>query len=468
MQTICCRNRLAALYSDFRHLRTTNTDGYTANIEAWQKGLANAAKGGHIPNRGAAGDLLILNIDENLLCALETKEWGRPLALGAVIREAVSKKEMVPAQEFLSAQTSIYHKSWALKPWELLSWGLRQLGLAGGQDGEDKLPIGRLAILANIESAANELNQRVTGLTRRTDRIYSKKLFQEAFANTLGGKNQMTTADMDVLLKFMARDKGMLAYDGQTIKLRGPTDAETLSITSEDSTIASLKTLIDDLQAQVDGLSVRVEKLASTGRDAIARKNRISALAALRAKKLIETNLSRQSATLLQLEEVYAKIGQAADQVELVRILEGSTGVLKSLNAEMGGAERVEDVVHELNEQMAQVEEFGKALTEVGQGTDNQDEVDAELEAMEREEREKKRAEAELLEKEERECVQIAETKRKLERLEVAERQAAKGRMEAAQGTSHTEQSLDETIDDTIAELRHISLEGQRSAETAL
>jgi charged multivesicular body protein 7 len=374
------------------------------------------------------------------------------------VRDALSKKEMMPAQEFLSVKESIYHKSWTLKPWEVLSWGLRQLGLAGGQDGEDKLPIGRLVILANVESAAKELAERATGLTTRTDRIYSKKLFYKTFA-TLGSKNQMTAADMDVLLKFMARDKRMLAYDGQTIKLRGLTEPETPSITSEDSTIASLKTLVDDLQVQVDGLSLRVEKLSSIARDAIARKNRVSALAALRSKKFIETNLSRQSATLLQLEEVYAKIGQAADQVELVGILEGSTGVLKALNAEVGGAERVDDIVYELNGQMTQVEEIGNALTEVSQGRADEDEVDAELEAMEREDR-KKREEAERLEKEERERAEVAETKLKLDHLEAAERQAAQDCKAAGQESSYLEQSLDTAIDNTAAVLGQISLEG--------
>lgn len=380
------------------------------------------------------------------------------------MRDALSKKEMMPIQEFLAAKESIYHKSWPLKPWEILSWGLKQLGLAQGQDGEDKLPVGRLVILANVESAAEELAQRVTGLTTRTERIYSKRLFHKAFANVLGSKNQMTTADMDILLKFMARDKGMLDYDGQTIKLKGHTETDTLTITSEDSTIASLKTLMEDLQAQVDGLTLRVEKLSNIAQDAITRKNRISALAALRSKKLIETILSRQSATLLRLEEVYAKIGQAADQVELVRILEGSTGVLKALNEEVGGAERVDDVVYELKEQMTQVEEVGNALTEVGQGTADEDEVEAELVVMERKDREK-REEAERLEREERERMEVADTKRKLERLEGAERQAAQDRKEAGKESSKVEQSLDGAIDDTAVELGQMSLEGQRSAE---
>lgn len=420
-----------------------------------------------MPNRGSAGDLLILNVNEDLLRALETKEWGRPLALGTVVRDAIAKKEMMPVQEFLATRESVYHKSWIIKPWDIVSWGLKQLGLAGGEDGEDRLPVGRLVILSNIESAAKELARRVTGQTMRTDRIYSKKLFYDAFANILGGQNRMTEADMDVLLKFMARDKSILAFDGQTIKLKGSTNAEALTITSEDSTIASLKTLIADLQLQVDSLTQGAEKLSIIARDAISRGNRTSALAALRSKKIVEKNLSRQTATLDQLEEIYAKIGQAADNVELIRIMEGSTGVLKSLNAQVGGAERVDDVVIELKEQMAQVEEISNALTEVGQGIPtDEDEIDGELEAMEREDREKKEEE-ERLQKEERQRQEVAETRRQLERLEAAERQAAHDRKEAIKESSDVNQSLDGAVNEMAEGLGQMSLDRQRSAETA-
>jgi charged multivesicular body protein 7 len=420
-----------------------------------------------MPSRGASSDVLLLNVNEDLLRALETKEWGRPLALGTVVRDAIAKKEMMPVQEFMASRESIYHKPWIIKPWDIVSWGLKQLGLAGGQDGEDQLPVGRLVILANVQSAAKELARRATGQTTRTDRIFSKKLFYETFSDTLGAQNQMTEADMDVLLKFMARDKGILAYDGQTIKLKGITETDALKITSEDSTIASLKTLIADLQLQVDSLSQRAEKLSSTARDAISRKNRTSALAALRSKKLVETSLLRQSATLGQLEEVYAKIGQAADNVELVRIMEGSTGVLRSLNAQVGGAERVDDVVFELKEQMTQVEEIGNTLTEVGQGIPaDEDEIDGELEAMEREDRDKKE-EAKRLGKEERERQEVAETKRKLERLEAAEWKADQEHKEGTIQSSGANHSLDGAVNEMAEGLGQMSLDRQRLAETA-
>jgi charged multivesicular body protein 7 len=95
---------------------------------------------------------------------------------------------------------------------------------------------------------------------------------------------------------------------------------------------------------------------------------------------------------LAQLEQIYANIEQAADQVEVVRIMEASTIVLKGLHAEAGGTERVEDVVEELKEEMNKVDEVGKIIAEVGDPnlTVDDGEVDDELEAMERDEKEKK------------------------------------------------------------------------------
>ena len=65
----------------------------------------------------------------------------------------------------------------------------------------------------------------------------------------------------------------------------------------------------------------------------------MSALAALRSKKLNETALAQRTETLSQLEEVYSKVEQAADQVAIVRVMEASAGVLRNLHAEVGGVE---------------------------------------------------------------------------------------------------------------------------------
>ena len=47
--------------------------------------LENAARAGLVPSDGGDPDMFSLTTCDALLRSLETKEWGRPLALGAVI-----------------------------------------------------------------------------------------------------------------------------------------------------------------------------------------------------------------------------------------------------------------------------------------------------------------------------------------------------------------------------------------------
>ncbi|ATZ55582.1 hypothetical protein BCIN_12g01650 [Botrytis cinerea B05.10] len=429
------RARLAALYSDFRQQQTLNPDGYQANIEAWQKALAKAARAGVMPSQGSSPDLLILRADDELLRALDTNEWGRPLSLGAVVQEAMAKKELMPLGDFMNATDSIYNRSWTIKPWDIVGWGLKQIGISFGGD---KLPGGKLVILGNVEEAAKLFAGKSGAKTGRVGRIYSKRMFKEEFGNVLG-EHPLSDVDMDAFLKFLTRDKKVIACDGETIKLKAPTDSKTPTITQEDTSIASLKSLIADLEIQTKLFAERVDTMERTAKEAVAKKNRVSALAALRSKKSAETTLANRHATLSQLEEVLSKIEQAADQVDLVRVMESSTKVLSSLNKEIGGVERVDDVVDQLREQMGQVDEVGDVIAEPGQSNVDETEVDDELEAMEKEER-SKIEEKERLVKEEKERKEAADTKRKLEELEEVERKAREAQKE--EGVAESTQGL--------------------------
>ena len=124
----------------------------------------------------------------------------------------------------------------------------------------------------------------------------------------------------------------------------------------------------------------------------------MGALAALKSKKVAEMTLSQRYETLDQVEGVYGKIEQAADQVAVIRIMEASTGVLRSLHSQVGGVEKVEDVVENLRDEMGKVDEIGQVIEEAGRGNTviDEDAVDEELEALERQERaEKEEQEAE-------------------------------------------------------------------------
>jgi len=146
------RARLASLYSDFRSQRQTNPAGYQANASAWLRALTAAAKAGLIPAQaGSQHDRFTLHTGEELLRGLQTTEFGRPLALGSVLEDAVRKGQLIPVREFLDAKKSVYAKSWVPTPWQVVSWSLRQLGVTGREGVEDRLVKGDFVAMANVE-----------------------------------------------------------------------------------------------------------------------------------------------------------------------------------------------------------------------------------------------------------------------------------------------------------------------------
>ncbi|KAI6861708.1 hypothetical protein KC338_g6500 [Hortaea werneckii] len=415
------RARLASLYSDFRNQRQTNPDGYHANASAWMRALTAAANAGLIPSSSASSqhDHFVLQTGEELARALQTQELGRPLALGTVIDEAVRRKELIPVKEFLEAKESIYAKHWLPTPWQVMSWGLRQLGVIGGDSSEDKLVRGEFVIMDNLETAAKAALDHVSKTaSSHTARIFSRDLLASALCNALN-VSSLSQRDTSVLLMHLARDQAAIAYDPATgtVKFHAPGEMKPASIEQEDITIASLRTLISGLEPQIQQLMQRVSELDAKAREAVAKKQNAAAKVALRQKKMAENKLQSRTATLTQVEEVYAKIEQAADQVEIVRVMEASSTTLRSLNQKTGGVEKVQDVMENLRESMQDTEEISGAISEVGAGQIDEGEVDDELEALEKAEREKVE-EAERKEREASEEKEAEETKKKLAELE--------------------------------------------------
>ena len=155
-------------------------------------------------------------------------------------------------------------------------------------------------------------------------------------------------------------------------------------ITTEDGAIASLRSLITGQSTQVSVLSTRIDELSLRAQKAVTNKNRASALAALRSRKLAEAMLTKVSGNVAQLEGILNNVRQAVDQVEMVRVMQASAGALKTLRKEVGGVEKVEEVVDGLKDEMMKVQEVDSAINELGQISPGDDlEVEEELEALE-------------------------------------------------------------------------------------
>ncbi|KAJ5611830.1 hypothetical protein N7528_008935 [Penicillium herquei] len=392
----------------------TNPDGYAVNVAAWETALNHAAKRGYTSSRGMRvrsgsttsqkngppqrkkTDHLLLRTDESLLRDLELPEWGRPVALGAVFAEALRKHTMVPLEVYKTTPGCLQKSQWrlidpgVLSPWNVMSWGVRQLKgfVIGEGESAPKLQVQELVLVDNLQEAAELAIKKATGgNSSQLDPIYSKESFIEEYATILHDATELSDSDFDVLLLYLSRDCGAIAYDGRTIKFKS--SDEPSQITQQDTTIASIKALISTISKQVTSLELKIAQLTESAKTALNNKNRISALSAVRSKKQVEHNLSQRLNTLAQLEEVYAKIEAAAGHGVIVQVMEASTGVLRGLHAQVGGAERVQDVVEELREEMAKVDEVGSIMNEAGPVID-EGEIDEELEALEKSDQEAK------------------------------------------------------------------------------
>ncbi|KAH8709538.1 Uncharacterized protein HC256_009457 [Beauveria bassiana] len=380
------RARLPALYADFRPQRTLNPDGYSANVTAWRHALSLLARRGLL-SQGTNTNILILNLEESLLRKLESRQFGQPLALGTVVRESIAASVMFPVQTFLQAQQSVFQKSWSGVPWAIMGWTLRQMGLVDPARGDDRLPKGQYVLLENVEAATKQFSDIMAEHTSKFDRVFTKSQFYNTFASDLIDSQRLSEADMNVLLCYLSRDKGLIEYDGRIVRVKGVGDQS--GITEDDKAIASLKEVTLKVKHQADLLSARIDELELDAKKALARKNKVSALAALRQKKAAEQTLSTRYATLNQLEETANKIEQAADNVAVVRALEASSGVLRSLNAQIGTPDKVDTVMDELRERVADTEELAALLAESTGAPVDEGEIDDELAEMEREARDK-------------------------------------------------------------------------------
>ncbi|KAL1902281.1 hypothetical protein Sste5346_001257 [Sporothrix stenoceras] len=477
------RSRLPALYSDFRGLRTTNPEGYAANVAAWRRALGSLVRGGMLPAAAsilapskrksftttatAARNFFVLTAGQPLLDALQSDRYGRPLALDAVIQEAVNERDLVPLEAFLRAKESIYNRrswsAWAVGlPWHALSWGLHRLGVIEGNGGgqaqqnaaagqavafsaiqsRGRLAPDQLVVLANVEAAAAAFADKTADARSPFERVWSvthfKRIFSAAGA-VLGADSglpagsaiqqpRLSDMDLNVLLAFMSRDKNLVVFDGHVVKLRGQSadpNGQDGIITEEDRAVAQLREVIDSLTHQTNVLSKRIDDLTVSTKEAVLRKNRVSALAALKQKKQTEAALTTRFATLAQLEATAAQIEQASGQIQVVQAMAASADALKSLNAQVGGAEGVEDVVDRLRDQMDAADEINRILVDPTTSASNviidETEIDDELAALEKEEERVAEAaaakvkEAEDRKKEEAQKAEAEETRKRLE-----------------------------------------------------
>lgn len=156
------------------------------------------------------------------------------------------KHTMVPLEVYKTTPGCLRKPQWrlidpaALSPWNVMSWGVRQLkGFVIG-DGESapKLQVRELVLVENLQvrvpqprtarrerlkliasfsqEAAELAIKKATGRNAsKLDLIYSKESFVEEYAAILHDATELSDSDFDVLLLYLSRDCGAIAYDGR-------------------------------------------------------------------------------------------------------------------------------------------------------------------------------------------------------------------------------------------------------------
>lgn len=343
---------------------------------------------------------ILLRTSTQLLDDLRSPEYGIPTGLGAVFDEAIYNGKMLDLKQFEGLEHSIYEKSWLPTPWTIIQWTLRQTGLIArsSYDQSGRLRVGQLVLIDALEEVTKQLHiLRDKRGNAVTDRVMTRDVFADLVAQTQTGA--LSREEIEILLKFLSRDKQLVAYNSRIVKFKSSSATQPEVLTEEDTTIATMKALMTSMEVQISDLSARVASLQTTAHSAVQAKNKTCALSALRSKKLAEKNLQSRIDTLHQLEDVFAKIEQAVDQVQIMQIMQSSADTLKSLNQRIGGVDKVDLIMEDLREQMGVVNDVGQILQEPldNNATVDEAEVDEELVALERQEavrREEMQAEA--------------------------------------------------------------------------
>ncbi|KAL8750120.1 MAG: hypothetical protein Q9199_007273 [Rusavskia elegans] len=377
------RARIPSLFSDFTVQRHTNPDGYYANVNIWEEVLCRAASAGLVVGRDGTVQRLSLEAGPYLLQKLESSDWGRPLAINAVIDEAIARRQMLSYHAFLASPHSIYSRSWTELPWRFVAWGLEQMGLRQTVSSTDTRQSRELVLIPNVEKVAGRILTHLEKYSSQVDRTFTTAMFSREAAAALEIDGDLADKDLTVLLKYLARDRQVLVTDGKVVRITRSTEVVS-PISKEDRAIASLKSLIEDIGRQVRALEAQIANSREKSQQAVETKNRPSALAALRSKKSAESVLAQRMDTLFQLEQVLGSIQQASDQVAMVRVMKDSAGVLRGLNAKVGSAHDVENALESLKEEMGMVEDIGSVISEAGQEINvaDENEIDEELDAL--------------------------------------------------------------------------------------
>jgi charged multivesicular body protein 7 len=290
----------------------------------------------------------------------------------------------MPLSVFKAQTKSILSSRWfdvrSIAAWAITKSGLWDTTWKAATAARNKLVLRneKYIDLQALDKMASEVLQHL----KEQATSYTTSVFEKDSAVVSIRKEwpRLSTDDVSVILTYLSRDKAMLAVDDIYVKIYGPRVAGPIS--EKDRAVVNLKTVIGQVSVRVDRLSLRIGEDTSRAKDAIKRNNNALAKYALRSKKSVEASQTKSLEMLENLEMVLTKIDEASDQLEIVNALQSGATILASLNAEVGGAERLSELMDNVRDHVDETDEIGREIASLTADHIDDDEVDEELEAL--------------------------------------------------------------------------------------
>ncbi|CCC67466.1 hypothetical protein NCAS_0A09080 [Naumovozyma castellii] len=379
-------SRLESLYKDFRPLQELNHEGYIANINSWRKYLIDTDFGN--PNG------MIFECGSTFLQSLSRGKLGVPKSIDVVIDSLVQEEYLIPFESFDNGEMYT----------EELPRLFRWLGISGkswkryrSRKNEERLYLKEVKLIKRsvVESRYEDINEeikknileQVSGIT---DIIFPTFEFYEITNFKKYLKDEQD--EFLVMLRYLEVYKHVIIREGATIKIVNHQVLALLNtsptvITENDRSIAELKAGIININRQVKKIEVDIEgyvkKMHGSAFQSLSRESQKQYLKAKRLSELYLTKLLTYLNTLLSLKK---QLDVCSTNNLLFNALNTSKETLKVMNDYVGSAEKVEELLKDVEEEKIRADKISEVLASNDESEENiisDEQLERELNKME-------------------------------------------------------------------------------------
>lgn len=368
--------RLVSLFSDFVELQRTNSEGFSANIDAWRAVITQFL---------TQSSTLCWKYDDLVDAMAYTVDGKtyRPRGLYLALESMITKDHsVVPVSEYMKASLETDHtrqaNSGAMQSLLGLVWPTkysnRLASFSAKASGEEEyMLLDKLVKYSNV----------IEGLAlKANDPVDKRQLYLEVCEKT-----EMTKMDFEKCLVYLTRDMGKFQEIGKDVIILLPQDAYVEPVISTQMTedlnmMASLKFIIYRLTNHCKEKHRELDDLREEIKEDLKQDHKVSARAKQRRSKLMKAQLEDTIGKLEQLNILKLKMEQAENNRLVLNAFETNSKVLKRLNSQ---ATDVESIIVDLMDEIDKTEETSSVLAGSLQDatTVDDDAINAELEEIE-------------------------------------------------------------------------------------